>query len=98
MFLGAAGVEPTWPCGQRILSPSRLPIPPRARESVVVAVVMESAACRLPLRSQRLTSRYHRAQDRRGARGNLRVVTTAQGASKQIIRTSEPLNSEPPLD
>lgn len=31
-------------------------------------------------------------------RGNLRDVTTAQGASKQIIRTSEPLNSEPPLD
>ncbi|HYK52784.1 MAG TPA: molybdopterin-dependent oxidoreductase, partial [Candidatus Eremiobacteraceae bacterium] len=25
-------------------------------------------------------------------------MTTAQGASKQIIRTSEPLNSEPPLD
>lgn len=45
---------------------------------------MESAACRL-------------LQDRRDGRGNQAVVSITHGASKQIIRTSEPLNSEPPL-
>ena len=31
--LGTAGIEPTWPFGQRILSPSRLPVPPRAQQN-----------------------------------------------------------------
>jgi integrase len=29
LSVGAVGLEPTWPCGLRILSPVRLPIPPR---------------------------------------------------------------------
>ena len=31
LAVGAVGLEPTWPCGLRILSPVRLPIPPRPR-------------------------------------------------------------------
>ena len=30
-LVGAVGLEPTRPCGLRILSPVRLPIPPRPR-------------------------------------------------------------------
>lgn len=29
-MVGEAGIEPAWPCGQRILSPSCMPIPPLA--------------------------------------------------------------------
>jgi hypothetical protein len=29
LSVGAVGLEPTWPRGPRILSPVRLPIPPR---------------------------------------------------------------------
>lgn len=38
IFVGAVGIEPTWPSGQRILSPSRLPVPPRARIAYVPLV------------------------------------------------------------
>ena len=33
LMVGTEGLEPSRPCGQRILSPVRLPIPPRPRES-----------------------------------------------------------------
>src|SRR5262245_40646905 len=31
----ATGVEPAWPCGHGILSPARLPVPPRPRWGMV---------------------------------------------------------------
>jgi hypothetical protein len=31
-LVGGEGVEPSWPCDRRILSPVRLPIPPLAHQ------------------------------------------------------------------
>ncbi len=35
LSIPAAGVEPARPCGHRILSPARLPIPPRRRNNII---------------------------------------------------------------
>lgn len=35
LIIPAAGVEPARPCGHRILSPARLPIPPRRRNNIL---------------------------------------------------------------
>ncbi len=40
LSIPAAGVEPARPCGHRILSPARLPIPPRRH--ILIIIIMEA--------------------------------------------------------
>ena len=35
-----AGLEPAWPCGQRILSPLRLPVPPPGRHALLEPAII----------------------------------------------------------
>jgi NAD(P)H-quinone oxidoreductase subunit L len=45
--MGAGGLEPPQPCGLRILSPLRLPVPPCPR--VLILDLLHPATCSVPL-------------------------------------------------
>ena len=53
--VGPGGLEPPLPYGKRILSPQRLPIPPRALFSKVVFVIIDN---RLSARDQDRKSQF----------------------------------------